>query len=151
MCQTQYETTCVTRYKETPVVEPVQECREECEEPLGGYRPRQGRDKELGRGQCRQVCNTVRKTIIRPLPDTVCEKIPFEVGTLFRKNYMVYSIIFYLQACAPDNCAFVSGQPQCLNTTQDVTVDSPEEVCDLQPQKMCKQVKYMSMSSIISF
>ena len=82
VCQTQYETTCVTRYKETPVVEPVQECREECEEPLGGYRPRQGRDKDLDSGQCSQVCDTVRKTIIRPLPDTVCEKIPFEVRTL---------------------------------------------------------------------
>lgn len=86
VCQTQYETTCVTRYKETPVVENVQECREECEEPLGGYRPRQGRDKELGSGECSQVCDTVRKTIIRPLPDTVCEKIPFEVSKLLRKS-----------------------------------------------------------------
>ena len=59
--------------------------------------------------------------ISRHLPDTICEKIPFE-------------------ACAPDNCEWVAGEPQCKNVTQDVTVDSPEEVCDLQPQKMCKQV-----------
>ena len=26
VCQTQYETSCVTRYKDTPVVEDVEEC-----------------------------------------------------------------------------------------------------------------------------
>ena len=38
-----------------------------------------GRDKDLGRGQCREVCDTVKKTVIKWLPDTNCEKIPFEV------------------------------------------------------------------------
>ena len=28
----------------------------------------------------------------------------------------------------------------CHNKTIDIAIDSPEEVCDLQPQKMCKQV-----------
>ena len=128
MCQTQYETTCVTKYKDTPVVENVKDCVEQCEEPLGGYgAARVGRQQQ---DLCRPVCSTVKKTVYRTLPDTVCEKIPFE-------------------ACAPDNCEWVAGEAQCHNKTQDVTVDSPEEVCDLQPQKMCKQVKYMS--SIISF
>ena len=68
-----------------------------------------------------EKCGMVKKTVIRALPETVCQKIPFE-------------------ACAPDNCHFVPGQPRCHNRTQDVTVDSPEEVCDLQPQRMCKQV-----------
>ena len=96
VCQTQYETSCLTQFREAPVVETVKECREE-------------------------NCGTVKKTVIRALPETVCQKIPFE-------------------ACAPDNCQFVPGQPRCHNRTQDVTVDSPEEVCDLQPQRMCKQV-----------
>ena len=34
----------------------------------------------------------------------------------------------------------MSGPPQCHNKTVDIGLDSPEEVCDLQPQKMCKQV-----------
>ena len=95
VCQTQYETSCLTLFRDTAVVEEVTECQEEC--------------------------RTVNRRRLRPLPDTVCQKIPFE-------------------ACAPDNCKYVPGQPRCHNTTQDVTVDSPEEVCDLQPQRMCKQV-----------
>ena len=95
VCQTQYETSCVTKFQEAPVVETVKECQEE-------------------------DCGMVKKTVVRSLPDTVCQKIPFE-------------------ACAPDNCLFVPGQPRCYNQTQDVTVDSPEEVCDLQPQRMCKE------------
>ena len=45
-------------------------------------------------------CGMVKKTVIRSLPDTVCQKIPFE-------------------ACAPDNCNFVPGQPRCHNQTKD--------------------------------
>ena len=83
------------------------------------------------------------KTVFKKLPDTTCERIPFE-------------------ACAPDNCEsllllllfcirksihskkilgkFVPGEAVCHNKTIDIAIDSPEEVCDLQPQKMCKQV-----------
>ena len=104
VCQTQYETSCVTQSRDIPVVEDVMECQEECEEDT-----------------CEERCGMVQRTVVRALPDTVCQKIPFE-------------------ACAPDNCYFVPGEPQCQNNTQDVTVDSPEEVCDLQPQRMCKQV-----------
>ena len=32
------------------------------------------------------------------------------------------------------------GEAVCHNKTIDIAIDSPEEVCDLQPQKMCKQV-----------
>ena len=37
---------------------------------------------------------------------------------------------------------FVPGEAVCHNKTIDIAIDSPEEVCDLQPQKMCKQVFY---------
>ena len=39
-----------------------------------------------------QECQKVPKTVYKTLPDTTCERIPFE-------------------ACAPDNCQFVPGEP----------------------------------------
>ena len=63
----------------------------------------------------------IPRTVYKKLPDTTCERLPFE-------------------ACAPDNCEFVAGPPECHNSTVDIGIDAPEEVCDLQPQKMCKQV-----------
>ena len=101
-----------------------------------------------------EECGTVAKTVYvsrciiimmmviniryKKLPDTTCERLPFE-------------------ACAPDNCEFVPGPAECHNSTVDIGIDKPEEVtmivmmmvmmmiiimqvCDLQPQKMCKQV-----------
>ena len=41
VCQTQYETSCVTKYKDTPVVEDVEECNKvynkSCEYVKSGY------------------------------------------------------------------------------------------------------------------
>ena len=120
VCQTQYETTCVTKYKDTPVVEDVEECnkvyKKVCEYVKEGY----GK-KRVCNNKPVNECGTVSKTVYKKLPDTTCERIPFE-------------------ACAPDNCEFVPGAPVCHNKTVDIGIDSPEEVCDLQPQKMCKQV-----------
>ena len=82
MCQTQYETSCVTRYKDTPVVENVEECnkvyKKVCEAGLYGAAP-------VCSNKPAEECSTVSKTVYRKLPDTTCERIPFE-------------------ACAPDNC-----------------------------------------------
>merc|ERR1712168_371888 len=118
--QTQNETTCVTKYKDTPVVEDVEECnkvyKKVCEYVKEGY----GK-KRVCNNKPVNECGTVSKTVYKKLPDTTCERIPFE-------------------ACAPDNCEFVPGEPVCHNKTVDIGIDSPEEVCDLQPQKMCKQV-----------
>jgi len=123
VCQTQYETSCVTRYKDTPVVENVEECnkvyKKTCEDVLDteyGAEP-----KQICSNKPVEECNTVSKTVYKKLPDTVCERLPFE-------------------ACAPDNCEFVPGPAECHNNTVDIGIDAPEEVCDLQPQKMCKQV-----------
>ena len=77
----------MTRYKDTAVVENVKECVDECEEPLGGYgSARTGRQQAA----CRPVCSTVKKTVHRPLPDTVCEKIPFEV----RESLIMRVVLF---------------------------------------------------------
>jgi len=123
VCQTQYETSCVTRYKDTPVVENVEECvkvyKKVCQDvPSEGYgvEPTQVCSKKPV-----EDCRTVAKTVYKKLPDTTCERLPFE-------------------ACAPDNCVFVPGAAQCHNKTVDIGIDKPEEVCDLQPQRMCKQV-----------
>jgi len=119
VCQTQYETSCVTKYKETAVVEDVEECnhvyKKVCEYVESGY----GKEKVCNNKPVNE-CSKKPKTVYKKLPDTTCERIPFE-------------------ACAPDNCKFVSGEPVCHNKTVDIGIDSPEEVCDLQPQKMCKQ------------
>jgi len=120
VCQTQYETSCVTKYKDTPVVENVEECnkvyKKSCEYVKSGY----GTEKVCSNKPVKE-CATVPKTVFKKLPDTTCERIPFE-------------------ACAPDNCKFVPGEAVCHNKTIDIAIDSPEEVCDLQPQKMCKQI-----------
>ena len=52
VCQTQYETSCVTKYKETPVVEDVEECnkvyKKSCEYVKSGY----GTEKVSEHGCC---------------------------------------------------------------------------------------------------
>merc|ERR1711997_363189 len=123
VCQTQYETSCVTRYKDTPVVENVEECvkvyKKVCQDvPSDGYG---AEPSQICRKEPVDDCHTVPKTVYKKLPDTTCERIPFE-------------------ACAPDNCDFVPGPAECHNKTVDIGIDKPEEVCDLQPQRMCKQV-----------
>merc|ERR1711953_24293 len=123
VCQTQYETSCVTRYKDTPVVENVEECvkvyKKVCQDvPSNGYG---SGPSKVCRKEPVDDCKIVPKTVYKKLPDTTCERIPFE-------------------ACAPDNCEFVPGPAQCHNKTVDIGIDKPEEVCDLQPRRMCKQV-----------
>jgi len=120
VCQTQYETSCTTRYTETAVVEDVEECnkvyKKVCEYVKVGYSTEQRcQNKPI------KECATVPKTVYKKLPDTTCERVPFE-------------------ACAPDNCQFIPSEPICHNKTTDIAIDVPEEVCDLQPQKQCKQV-----------
>ena len=105
VCQTQYETSCVTKYKETPVVEDVEECnkvyKKSCEYVKSGYGTEKVSEQpmlvheappQVCSNKPVQECHTVPKTIYKTLPDTACERIPFE-------------------ACAPDNCQFVPGEP----------------------------------------
>ena len=82
----------MTRYKDTPVVENVEECnkvyKKVCEDVLDeeyGSKPRR-----VCSNKPVEECGTVTKTVYKKLPDTQCERLPFE-------------------ACAPDNCQFVPG------------------------------------------
>ena len=106
MCQTQYETSCVTRHKDTPVVENVEECvkvyKKVCQDvPSAGYG---SEPSKVCRKEPVDDCKIVQKTVYKKLPDTTCERIPFE-------------------ACAPDNCEFVPGPAQCHNKTVDIGID----------------------------
>ena len=84
----------MTRYKDTPVVENVEECnkvyKKTCEDTVieTGYGSEPHR---VCSNKPVQECNTVSKTVYKKLPDTTCERLPFE-------------------ACAPDNCEFVPGK-----------------------------------------
>ena len=57
-----------------------------------------------------------------PLPVTFCDKIPRKI-------------------CAPDTCRVVEGPERCEESVHQSTLDEPIELCDLQPQKHCSQVK----------
>ena len=70
VCQTQYETSCVTRYKETPVVENVKECgtvyKKVCDEaPSSGYGA-----KPVCVTKPVEECGNVERTVYKKLPDT---------------------------------------------------------------------------------
>ena len=43
--------------------------------------------------------------------------------------------------CAPDNCRVVEGAEKCEHKTEQSTIEEPIELCDLQPQKHCSQIK----------
>ena len=96
----------MTRYKDTPVVENVEECvkvyKKVCQDvPSDGYG---AEPSQICRKEPVDDCHTVPKTVYKKLPDTTCERIPFE-------------------ACAPDNCDFVPGPAQCHNKTVDIGID----------------------------
>ena len=54
-------------------------------------------------------------------PNTWCKKVPKKI-------------------CAPDNCKMVPGKEQCNEKMLVSTIQSPSEICDLQPQKHCRLV-----------
>ena len=106
----------MTRFTETAVVEEEVECGEaECELP--GYSGQQCPDTS------QQQCQTVQKTVQKKLPETTCERLPFEGN-----HKKIHLLNFFLSACAPDNCDYVAGEQVCHNQTIDITVDSPEDV-----------------------
>ena len=54
-------------------------------------------------------------------PNTWCKKVPKKI-------------------CAPDNCKMVPGKEQCNEKMLVSTIQSPSEICDLQPQKHCRLI-----------
>merc|ERR1712025_581185 len=114
VCEETFEKKCAITFKQKAFNETVNHC----------YRPV---TKECN-GQGEEVCQTVYESscsteYIEKQPgkfvgDTACEKLPVEI-------------------CGA-GCVFAEGDESCHEKVLTSLVDVPEEVCDLNPQKICK-------------
>merc|ERR1712168_1695179 len=111
-----FEKQCQITFKKQAFNETVNKC----------YRP----VEKVCNGQGEEVCQTVYESscttkYVEKQPgkfvgDTACEKLPVEI-------------------CGA-GCVFVEGDEECHEKVITSLVDVPEEVCDLNPQKLCKFV-----------
>jgi len=116
VCEETFEKSCSITFKQQAFEDKVNKC----------YRPV---EKECN-GQGEEVCQTVYESscttkYVEKQPgkfvgDTACEKLPVEI-------------------CGA-GCVFVEGDEECHEKVITSLVDVPEEVCDLNPQKLCKFV-----------
>jgi len=114
VCEETFEKSCAITFKQKAQNETVQHC----------YKPV---TKECN-GQGEEVCQTVYESscttkYVEKQPgkfvgDTGCEKLPVEI-------------------CGA-GCVFAEGDEECHDKVLTSLVDVPEEVCDLNPQKICK-------------
>merc|ERR1712037_952067 len=115
-CEENFEKSCQITFKQQAFNETVRKC----------YRP----TEKVCNGQGEEVCQTVYESscttkYIEKQPgkfvgDTGCEKLPVEI-------------------CGA-GCTFEEGPEECHDKVLTSLVDVPEEVCDLNPQKVCKFV-----------
>merc|ERR1712123_126335 len=110
------EKQCQITFKKQAFNETVEHC----------YRPIEKVCDGQGPTECRTVyessCTTkyVEKQPGKFVADTSCEKLPVEI-------------------CGA-GCSFQEGEQNCHMKTVAALVDTPEEVCDLNPQKTCRHV-----------
>jgi len=116
VCEDRYLKQCRISYRQGAHNETVRECRTPVTKVCDGQ----------GEVSCRTVyeatCSTkyVEKQPGKFVRDSVCQKIPVEL-------------------CGA-GCTFQDGAEECRDKTTTSVVDIPEEVCDLNPQKMCRLV-----------
>ena len=114
VCEENFEKTCQITFKQMAVDETVKKCYKPLEKVCNGEGPE----------ECRTVyesaCTTryVEKSPGKFVGDTKCEKLPIEI-------------------CGA-GCITEEGEEECHDKTITTLVDVPEEVCDLNPQKVCK-------------
>jgi len=114
VCEENFEKTCQITFKQMAVNETVKKCYKPIEKVCNGQGPE----------ECRTVyessCTTkyVEKQPGKFVGDTKCEKLPIEI-------------------CGA-GCVSEEGPEECHDKTVTSLVDVPEEVCDLNPQKVCK-------------
>ena len=114
VCEENFEKTCQITFKQMAVDETVKKCYKPLEKVCNGE----------GEETCKTVyesaCTTkyVEKTPGKFVGDTKCEKLPIEI-------------------CGA-GCVTEEGEEECHDKTVTTLVDVPEEVCDLNPQKVCK-------------
>jgi len=114
VCDETFEKSCQITFKQQAVEESVKKC----------YRPL----SKVCNGQGEEVCKTVYESActtkyVEKQPgkfvgDTSCEKLPVEI-------------------CGR-GCETVEGAEECHDKTVTALIDVPEEVCDLNPNKICK-------------
>jgi len=114
VCEENFEKQCQITFKQQAFNETVRKC----------YRPVEKTCDGTGPLECRTVyesaCSTkyVEKQPGKFVGDTKCEKLPVEI-------------------CG-NGCSYTEGTEECHDKTVASVVDVPEEVCDLNPQKLCK-------------
>ena len=116
ICEETFEKQCQITFKKQAFNETVEHCYRPIEKVCNGQGPE----------QCSTVyessCTTkyVEKQPGKFVGDTGCEKLPVEI-------------------CGA-GCLFEEGVEECHEKVLTSIVDVPEEVCDLNPQKICKFV-----------
>ena len=119
VCQTVYESACTTRYAEHDVQDDTVECEtiteEKCEDVTQGYTTEQKCTKWPV-----QKCTTSAGKVKKYSPETECKKVPREV-------------------CGPGTTQ-VPGAEECFDRKETVIQEVPNEICNLEPQKICKHV-----------
>ena len=115
-CNENFEKSCQITFRQEASSEMVRKC----------YRPQEKVCNGDGPEQCRTVyesfCTTkyVEKSPGKFVGDTNCQKLPVEI-------------------CG-QGCNVEEGEEECHDKQIDTLVDIPEEVCDLNPQKICRLV-----------
>jgi len=114
LCNENFEKKCQITFKKEAVQEKVKKC----------YRPQKKVCNGYGPEECRTVyessCSTryVEKKPGKFVADTKCKKLPIKI-------------------CGA-GCVTEEGPEECHDKKVTSTVDVPEEVCDLNPQKVCQ-------------
>ena len=119
-CRTVYDTVCDTRQVGYEVEEDFPNCStvnmEKCEDVTVGLKTER---------RCEiwptQRCSVETRKVNHTSPSTECRKEPRKM-------------------CAPPGCTLVQGPVSCLQKMKTVLVDTPQETCDLHPQKTCQFV-----------
>lgn len=119
-CKTYYESQCETRYHEHEVDDDVVECKtvqdEKCEDVTQGYSTETKCTKWP-----RQECTNQKQKVKKYTPETDCKKVPIEL-------------------CGPGGPEPTPGPEECFDRPETVVQEVPEETCNLEPQRICKQV-----------
>ena len=114
VCEENFEKLCSITFKQQAYNETVKKCYKPVEKVCNGQGPE----------ECRTVyessCTTkyVEKQPGKFVGDTACEKLPIEI-------------------CGA-GCTYEEGPEECHDKVIATTVDVPEEICDLNPQKTCR-------------
>ena len=116
VCEENFEKTCQITFKQQAFNETV----EKCYKPV--VKECNGQGEEICQTVYESSCTTkyVEKQPGKYVADTSCEKLPVEI-------------------CGA-GCVLTEGEEECHEKTITSLVDVPEEVCDLNPQKVCKYI-----------